>query len=157
MFKNLFKKKKEPEFIVVNLNARLQPMHRGEIYEDPLDEKLKQLGIGSVQGGGTLQSKTGEIENCDIEIEVESSAPEAIEKIENIIKELQVPKGSSLIIEATNSTIKIGEKEGMAIYLNGSDLEPTVYENTDINVVIEEITKLINGVGSIESHWEGSI
>ena len=70
MFSKLFGKKKEPEYIVVNVNARVQPLHRGEIYEDPLDKIIQEMDIGTVTGGGTLLSKSGEIENCDIEIEV---------------------------------------------------------------------------------------
>ena len=46
------------------------PIDRGEIYEDPLDELLKAENIGEVSGGGTMQKKSGEIEYCDIEIEL---------------------------------------------------------------------------------------
>ncbi|MFP3489095.1 hypothetical protein R0K20_15960, partial [Staphylococcus sp. SIMBA_130] len=46
----------EPQFIVATLNARIQPIHRGEIYEDPLEEILSEASIGEVSGGGTLQS-----------------------------------------------------------------------------------------------------
>jgi hypothetical protein len=50
-------------YIIANLNARLQPLHRGDIYEDPLNRKLEELGLGEVTGGGTLQRKSGEIQN----------------------------------------------------------------------------------------------
>jgi hypothetical protein len=156
MFSKLFGKKKEPEYIVVNVNARVQPLHRGEIYEDPLDKIIQEMDIGTVTGGGTLLSKSGEIENCDIEIEVHSSCQDTIDKLKKAIVQIGIPKGSTINIEKTGEKIEVGNKEGLAIYLNGSDLEPEVYESSDINFVIEEVTKLINGLGSIESHWEGS-
>lgn len=52
--------------MVLHLNARLQPIHRGEIYEDPIDEVLHAYKIGEVTGGGTLQEASGEIKSCDV-------------------------------------------------------------------------------------------
>ena len=54
--------------LTLNLNSRLQPMHRHDL-EDALQEILEKINLGEVMGGGTLQNpQTGEIESCDIEI-----------------------------------------------------------------------------------------
>jgi hypothetical protein len=63
------------KMVIVRLNARLQPIHRGEWFEDPLADALAKRGYGEVTGGGTMQIQaTGEIEFCDIELQVSSSS-----------------------------------------------------------------------------------
>lgn len=157
----LFKKKEkkvevESQFIVVTLNARIQPMHRGEIYEDPLDEILAKNSVGEVSGGGTLQAQSGEIEHCDVEIQVNNSSDETVALIKNSLENLGVPKGSKLKVEATDSEIELGTLEGLAIYLNGTDLEAEVYANSDSNHVYSELDRLTQGVGKVYSYWQGS-
>ncbi|EPP5812064.1 TPA: hypothetical protein ACGUUU_004324 [Vibrio vulnificus] len=156
----LFKKKEsrpetEPEYIVVTINARIQPMHRVEIYEDLLDEVLSKNSIGEVSGGGTLQSQSGEIEHCDVEIQVNNSNEETVEVIRASLEKLGVPKGSKLKVEATNSEIEFGTLEGLAIYLNGTDLDSEVYENSDSNYVYSELDRLTLGIGKVYSYWQG--
>ena len=56
--------------LTVELNAKLQSIHRGEMFEEPLENVLIQANVGEVLGGGTFMSATGEIENCDITLEV---------------------------------------------------------------------------------------
>lgn len=52
----------------MNLNSRLQPMHRHDL-EDALQGILEKVNLGEVMGGGTLLNpETGEIVSCDIEI-----------------------------------------------------------------------------------------
>jgi hypothetical protein len=156
----LFKKKKktpevEPQFIVVTLNARIQPMHRGEIFEDPLGEILAKESKGEVSGGGTLQSQTGEIEYCNIEIQVSSSDESTVNLIKQSLEKMGVPKGSKIKIEATDSEIEFGTLEGLAIYLNGTDLDQEVYKNSDSNHVYSELDRLTEGKGKVYSYWQG--
>ncbi|WP_051219999.1 hypothetical protein [Rheinheimera baltica] len=156
----LFKKKEkkvevEPEFIVVTINARIQPMHRGEIYEDPLDEILSKNSIGEVSGGGTLQSQSGELEYCDVEIQVKNSTDDTVELIRSSLEKIGVPKGSKIKVEATDSEIEFGTLEGLAIYLNGTDLDAEVYANSDSNHVYSELDRLTQGNGKVYSYWQG--
>lgn len=142
-------------YIIANLNARLQPLHRGDIYEDPLNRKLEEMRLGEVTGGGTLQRKNGEIENCDIEIRVNEVSASVIETIRQTLEDLGVPKGSKLTVEATGEAIPIGINEGLAIYLNGTDLPERVYKDCDSNVVLSEFNRLLTGAGSVQSYWQG--
>lgn len=156
----LFKKKGsrveiEPEFIVVSINARIQPIHRGEIYEDPLDKILSKDSVGEVSGGGTLQSQSGEIEYCDVEIQVKDSSNETVELIRSSLESIGVPKGSKINIETTDSEIEFGTLEGLAIYLNGTDLDAEVYASSDSNHVYSELDRLIQGNGKVYSYWQG--
>ena len=61
---------RDPEIMIIaQLNARVQPMDRGEYFEEPLDKVLKSEGIGEVTGGGTLLAdESNGIEYSDIEI-----------------------------------------------------------------------------------------
>lgn len=155
----LFKKKEkqaevEPQFIVATINARIQPMHRGEIYEDPLDIILTKNGIGQVIGGGTLQSQSGEIEYCDVEIQVKSSSNKTVDLIKSSLEKIGVPKGSKIRVSATDCEIQFGTLEGLAIYLNGTDLGDEVYANSDSNHVYSELDRLTQGVGKVFSYWQ---
>jgi hypothetical protein len=143
------------QFIVAQLNARLQPMHRGDYFEDPLDEALQNAKCGEVSGGGTLQSKTGEIEYCDIEIQIDGD-PSIAERvaIEALVR-LGAPKGSKLILEDSGREVPFGNAEGMAVYLNGSELPDEVYTNCDSNFVYSEFERLLDGTGRVLSYWQG--
>lgn len=155
----IFRKKKvkvEPQYIVVSLNARLQPLHRGEIYEDILDNLLTNQSKGEVSGGGTSQYQTGEIEYCDIEIEVNNSDDGTVSLIKTTLEQIGIPKGSKILIEATDNKIEFGTLEGLAIYLNGTDLEDEVYASCDSNHVYDELDRLTKGEGKVYSYWQGS-
>jgi hypothetical protein len=71
------------EIVIARLNARAQPIDRGEVFEDPLDGILQAAGIGSITGGGTQLGEEGEIEFCDLEI----SVPEASDAVLAAIRE----------------------------------------------------------------------
>jgi len=149
-------KKTEPQTIRVFINARIRPMDRGELYADPLINKLEELGLGEVVEEGSNLSDEGEIESCELHIEVHSLSEETVSVIKDVLESgLGVPKGSKLIIESTQEEIEIGRASGLALYLNGSDLSEEIYESCDSNVVFEEIDKLISEIGFIHSYWDG--
>jgi len=158
MFGRLFKKKQpQPagQFLVAQLNVKLQPIHRGEIFEDPLDVALKNANQGEVSGGGTMQAKSGEIEFCDIELQAPNSSPETIRLIIETLEHLGAPKGSKLKVEATDQEIPFGTTEGLAVYLNGTDLPQETYQNCDSNHVYAEFGRLLEGEGRVFSYWQG--
>jgi len=164
---SLFGCKKQPEtpaqvesagmHVTAQLNHLLMPMDRGERYEDPLDEALSAQGLGETSGGGTMQEQSGEIEFIDVEIDLtdlEKGVPFVIAKLE----ELGAPKGSILRVHDTEPSreIPFGKAEGVGIYLDGVNLPDEVYKDSDVNVVIEELNKRIEGHGEMQSHWQGN-
>lgn len=164
---SLFGCKKQPEtaaqvesagmHVTAQLNHLLMPIDRGERYEDPLDEALSAQGLGETSGGGTMQEKSGEIEFIDVEIDLtdlEKGVPFVIAKLEG----LGAPKGSILRVHDTEPAreIPFGKAEGVGIYLDGVNLPDEVYKNSDVNVVIEELNKRIEGHGEMQSHWQGN-
>lgn len=140
--------------IVARLNDRVQPIHRGELYEDPLDGWLQERRWGEVSGGGSQLGSEGEIQYCEIEIALTSADPAVLDAIAAKLEELGAPKGSAVLGSAGDER-SLGVTEGLAVYLNGTDLPPATYQNSDVNVVYRELNRLLEGEGKIHSYWQG--
>jgi hypothetical protein len=155
MFKKLFSKPKtERHLVIARLNDRAQPMDRGERYEDPLDAFLKANGLGEVTGGGTQLLETGEIEYCEVELDLASVAAEVLDAVAGQLQSAGAPKGSFLVYsEGTERAL--GSEEGLAVYLNGTDLPDETYRDCDIDFVYSEFNRLLAGQGAVHSHWQG--
>jgi hypothetical protein len=151
---NIFRKKK-PSIIVATLNARLQPIHRADI-EDALDDAMAKHGHGvRVVGGGTLMADNGEVSECDIEIELDTLSDALIDTVARTLEAMLAPKGSRIFVPDQGRQIDFGVQEGLALYLNGTDLPDDVYENHDSNHVYAECQRLLEGIGDVSSHWQG--
>jgi hypothetical protein len=147
-------RKKLKVMVTAQMNARLQPMHRGH-FEDPLQEFLEQRNIGAVSGGGTqLADEPYGIAHCDIELDLADSRQAALDLVVAELNRLGAPKGSKLILEGR--AIPFGVHEGLALFLNGMDLPDEVYATSDINHVIDECERLMAAGGRMLSYWEGS-
>lgn len=145
-------------YIVAQLNDKLMPIDRGDVYEDPLDEFLKQKWYGEVSGGGTLLSKSNEIEYCDVEIKLREKEinREALAEIINKLEELGAPKGSKLILESTGEKIEFGKLQGLALYLDGVNLPDEVYKNSNPDALFAEIMALFKIETDVVRYWHGN-
>ncbi|GJL95722.1 MAG: hypothetical protein DHS20C05_21270 [Hyphococcus sp.] len=157
------KKKTEPqaepqgEFLTARLNARVQPIERGDHYEDPLEEILKKENLGAVTGGGTqLADEPAGIEFCDLEIRVEEVSDETLQAVISRLEDLGAPKGSKLILDSDNREIPFGKFEGIGVFLNGSDLPDEVYEQCDFDEVTDNFSTLLGDAGQYRGYWHGS-
>lgn len=147
----------EGEVLTARLNARIQPIDRGDYFEDPLDETLNELSLGAVTGGGTqLADEPAGIEFVDLEIVVADASETTLQTIVARLEQLGAPKGSKLIVESTGAEHPFGTHEGMAVFLNGADLPPEVYAECDVNHVIAELDRLMGEGGKFKGYWEGS-
>lgn len=145
----------ETSIITVSLNARLAPMDRGDL-EDAVNDFMEGNGHPiRVVGGGTLLSDIGEVQECDLEVEVENLDAEKFQLVKDVFEAMLAPKGSRIINHIANETINFGQHEGLALYLNGTDLPDEVYKTCDSNHVYDECERLIEGVGMINSYWQG--
>ena len=138
-------------------NHKIGPIDRGERYEDPLGDALSEKGFGEVDGGGTMQSKEGEILYIDVHMYL-SNPDESIPFVTRMLEKQGAPRGSKLKIyegDEVAREIPFGVREGFAIYLDGVNLPDEVYRDSDSNVVVSEIYKLLVGHGEIEAHWQG--
>jgi hypothetical protein len=145
------------DFVIARLNAKVQPIDRGEYFEDPLMETLESAGLGDVTGGGTqMAEEPYGIEFCDLVILVKAANEETLAVIIKRLNDLGAPKGSKLILETTGKEIPFGVTEGIGVFLNGADLSDNVYAECDINHVIEEFDRLLGDKGKFRGYWEGS-
>ena len=143
------------DMVIARLNVRAQPLDRGEVFEDPLDQILQAAGTGRVTGGGTMLGEEGEIEFCDLEIMLPEATAAAIGALREALEGLGAPRGSTLIWNDGADELAFGTWEGLAVYLNGTELPDAVYEECDLNVVYEEFGRLAGSTGRVVSHWQG--
>ena len=139
----------------VHLNARLQPMHRGERYEEPLEPVLARLAPGSeVVGGGTLTSEEGEPLSCDIELHLTDDGMAHATELIRALESLGAPRGSTWSV-GDGTPVPFGTSEGVAVYLNGTDLPDEVYRDNDVNDLISQLLDRVGDEGDLHSWWEG--
>jgi hypothetical protein len=149
--------KKARSFVIARLNARVQPLDRGEFFEDPLDEALRQANIGEVTGGGTqLADEPAGIAWCEVEIELAEASDNAFQKVISILENLKAPKGSKLIDPMSNREYLFGVSDGLALFLNGTDLPAETYATSGINELVEQCIKVLGSDGRLLGNWEGS-
>ncbi len=165
MWKPKFLGKKKPAdeqtgnriMIIAQLNARVQPIDRGEYFEDPLNDVLQSLGLGEVTGGGTqMADEPDGIAYCDVEIMVNDASEATVMKVIETLEELGAPRGSLLKFSSETDDIEFGKLEGMALFLNGTDLPAEVYAESDVNEIISRCNELLEGIGRFRGYWEGS-
>ncbi|KLN97667.1 hypothetical protein [Moellerella wisconsensis] len=142
--------------VTITLNARLESERRIDL-QDAITQVMEKLDKEIyVIGGETLLSEHGEPEKCKIQLAVDDANGENISLILQMISSMISPKGSKLHINNDEAEIEFGHEEGLAIYINGSDLGEDVYQNSDINEVIERCDELIEDIGTIQGTWDGS-
>ncbi|MGY3213066.1 hypothetical protein [Mucilaginibacter sp. HD30] len=144
-------------YIVAQLNDKIMPIDRGEVYEDPLDGLLKQKFYGEVSGGGTQLESNNEVSYCDVEIRLNiNPSTEMINEIISKLESLGAPKGSKLIIENSGEKIPFGKLEGLAIYLDGVNLSDEVYKNSDTEAIDKKIKNLTGIQTDVIRYWQGN-
>ncbi len=136
--------------LILHLNARFQPKHRFEL-EDALQEIFQKNRAGEITGGGTLLKANGEIDSCDIEIDFYDDE-KSLEWLVNLLNAIGIPKGS--VLRGIEPPIHVGVLEGLAIYMNGTDLAEEIYKSCDINYAIEQLERAIDGIGHMYSYRE---
>lgn len=159
IFGNKHQNEKPVSYIIATLNDKITPIDRGDVYQDPLDKLLSELGVGEVSGGGTMQHETGEIDFCDLEIQIkaEQPSPDLVQRIIAKLEGLGAPKGSKLTVESTGEVIPFGVKEGLGLYLDGVNLPKEVYENQDTDALMEELLRCMNlSEDYVLRYWNGS-
>jgi hypothetical protein len=160
MFGKLFgfgkKKPAQESYVVAQINDRVSPEDREKLYGDPLDRLLRQHEAGEVSGGGTMMSAEKEIEYVDVEILLTIPPVTILDVIRKALEDCGAPRGSKLHIEAEDDReIPFGVNEGLAVYLNGTDLPADVYSSCDSNLVISEFQRLLGDEGVYRNFWQG--
>src|SRR5262249_22311236 len=149
-------KTKEPVFAYAQINAKIMPMDRGEQFEDPLMEQFEKNGYGAVTGGGTQLSDQNEIGYCGIDIDL-FDLPKGVPFVCQFLSECGAHQGSELSYEGAGKKVDVPfcSLESLAVYLNGTELPDEVYQQCDVNHVVDEINRLLTGKGAMFGHWQG--
>ena len=163
LFNTLFGGADEPgeeyaEYLTARINARLQPIDRGDMLEDPLGEFIQQKGWGEVTGGGTQLSDDGGIAFCDLEIGVKQASDEILAGICAHLETLGAPKGSRLLREGDDDDgdgRPFGVTEGYAFHFNNTDVSEEIQESHQVGSVFEAMQEVLGETARLTGYWNG--
>jgi hypothetical protein len=80
--------------ILVKIPDPVDPVERGEKYDDPMSTALEASGVGVMNGGGTIAGSMG-IEGCYLDIEIADHA-RGLEVIRAVLRVAGAPKNSTV-------------------------------------------------------------
>jgi len=144
-----------PHVVLARLYEHIEPIDRGDRYEDPLDAVLAQSNIGRVTGGGSQLNELGGITYAEVEIEL-ANLDEALGVVVDALEKAGAPQGSELIDVSDSRTLRqFGTQQCMAIFLDGTTLPDEVYADLDFDAVVTELGAAA-GDGSNRSFWQGA-
>lgn len=148
-----------PHLVLARLYGYLEPMDRGERFEDPLQEVLDEHGVGEVTGGGTQLHETHGIEFAELEIYL-ANLDEAAELVRKTLEELGAPVGSVLRLGEDHPDapqIHFGKYHEVAIYLDGVNLPQEIYDELDFGILMDDIETALDGerIGTCFGIWSG--
>lgn len=144
-----------PNVVLARVYEHIEPIDRGDRYEDPLDAVLAQSNIGRVTGGGSQLNELGGIAYAEVEIEL-ANLDEALGVVVHALEKAGAPQGSELIDVSDSRTLRqFGTQQCMAIFLDGTTLPDEVYADLDFDAVVTELGAAA-GDGSNRSFWQGA-
>jgi hypothetical protein len=155
---SLFRRRASPAraVIVLHLNARLQPMHRGAL-EDGLQKSLTATFPSSnVVGGGTLLSPEHRILSCDIELGLGDPAVAVGQHSAAFLERAGAPVGSWWKF-GDGEPVPFGQLEAVALRITPA-LQPEFLDNgvpssTELEGLIGRLTEVLGNAGSVVS-WD---
>lgn len=140
--------------VTVRLWGHIEPIERGERYEDPLQSALSAAGAGEVDGGGSQLSALGEVTFAEIAAYV-GDLDAAVPIIREIMEGAGAPEGSEIIFapEAARPPVTFGTQQVVAVYLDGVSLPADVYETLDFDSLLEDLEKAFGS--PLRGNWPG--
>jgi hypothetical protein len=144
-----------PHVVVARFYEHIEPIDRGERYEDPLQAVLDETNIGRVTGGGSQLNELGAIDYADVEIEF-ANLDAAVRIVSDALEKSGAPQGSELIHAQDGRVLReFGTHQCLAIYLDGTSLPDEVYAELDFDAVVSEIGTAA-GPASYHGFWQGA-
>ena len=144
--------------VTARLWEPIQPVARGERYEDPLQEVLQKAGLGEVDGGGCQLSETGEVTFAEVAIYL-ADLDDALRLTRDTLEAAGAPEGSEFIFmpEAARPAMPFGRLQSIALYLDGISLPDQVYQELDFDAVVAEIEAALAQPGpALHDTWTGN-
>jgi hypothetical protein len=141
-----------PHFVLARFYEHIEPIDRGNRYEDPLHETLESAGIGCVTGGGSQLTEEGRIEFADIEIEL-ADLDGALQTAVQALERAGAPQGSEIHLDG-KVLREFGTAQCVAVYLDGVSLPDHVYADLDFDQLVTDLDA-VAGPGSLRGFWQG--
>lgn len=144
-----------PHVVVARLYEHVEPIDRGERYEDPLQAVLEQASLGRVTGGGSQLNELGGIDYADVEIEL-ANLDEALRLVVDTLEQAGASQGAE-IVDTSNGEVltTFGHRQCLAIFLDGTSLPDEVYAELDFDAVVAELESAA-GEQSGRGFWQGA-
>ena len=144
-----------PHVVIARLYEHMEPIDRGNRYEDPLQAALDAARAGRVTGGGSQLNASGGIEHADIAIEL-ANLEEAVRIVTTALEKAGAPQGSELVDTKDARVLRtFGTHECLAVYLDGVGLPDDVYANLDFDAVVSDLGTAA-GPESYHGFWQGN-
>lgn len=143
-----------PHTVIARIPEHIEPLDRGQRYEDPLNGALANGELGILTGGGTHLTPESEIGYVDLEIAL-ANLNGALDVVKQTLESQGAPVGSHLVFRRNgfDEELPFGVQEGVAIYLDGVSLPNEVYERTNMQEVVQRLAEAVESVGG---EWRGS-
>lgn len=141
--------------IEFQLNAALQPMHRGFLFADPIRQVLKRIAPGSrITDEGALIDDQAEVVRSDIRVEVTGDAREVLAYMTRTLEsDYRAPRGSFAILGGEHHAF--GAADGVAIRMTPPLPIDVFYEDVPANAALMErlvrVADLLRGHGQVSS------
>lgn len=135
---------KFPFTAVAQIEEYIEPIDRGDRYEDPLGKALEEKGFGAVTGGGTQLDDEHLVLWADVDMEL-ANLDDALDFAKETLNNLGVPIGSKIHYEKDGETHSddIGKLEVLGIYLDGIGLPEEVYAELDFAAFYDELKAIL--------------
>ena len=143
-----------PHVVVARFYEHIEPIDRGERYEDRLQAVLDETNVGRVTGGGSQLNEVGGIDYAEVEIELEN-LDDALRIVTEALENSGAPQGSELIHAKEDRVLReFGTNQCLAIYLDGTSLPDKVYAELDFDAVVSALGAAA-GPDSYHGCWQG--
>jgi hypothetical protein len=143
-----------PHVVLARMYEHIEPIDRGNRYEDPLQAILEEKNLGQVTGGGSQLNELGGIAYADLEIAL-ANLDDSLRTVADALEQAGAPQGSELIHASDDRVLReFGKQQCLAIYLDGTSLPDEVYADLDFDAVVSEIGTAA-GDNSYRGFWQG--
>ncbi len=143
--------------LFARIPEHIEPIDRGERYEDPLSLALEAENLGQVTGGGSQLDEHYRIAFVELEIEL-ADLTRGVPLVISTLESLGAPRGSVLTFEQNGQTIEhgFGTLQLAELYLDGINLPAQVYEQLDFATFHDALRVALEGIGEPRGVWTGN-
>ncbi len=143
-----------PHLVLARVYEHIEPIDRGDRYEDPLQATLEKVGIGRVTGGGSQLDELGKSPTRMSRLNSPMSTRHCGLWLRHS-RYAGAPQGSELIQTSDDRVLReFGKLQCLAIYLDGTSLPDEVYANLDFEAVVGALGAAA-GDNSFRGFWQG--